>query len=121
MKLLTACILMTLTFTALADDVQKPTNAFIEKLMKDTAEWLKMTDQEKINFVQEKIKMQLKDPNSAQFKNVFVSSAKNVCGEMNAKNSYGGYNGFSLFYYSRLEDKTDINTHKEYFDAMCKQ
>lgn len=37
----------------------------------------------------------LKDPSSAQFQNV-----KGSCGEVNAKNSYGGYIGFRKFYVS---------------------
>lgn len=37
----------------------------------------------------------LKDPSSAEFQNV-----KGYCGEVNAKNSYGGYTGFKSFYIS---------------------
>jgi hypothetical protein len=44
----------------------------------------------------------LKDPASAQFRGVesFILSTGDrvVCGEVNAKNSYGGYAGFSPFY-----------------------
>lgn len=42
----------------------------------------------------------LKDPDSAKFRNVRMreaDSAKFVCGEINAKNSYGGYVGFTPF------------------------
>lgn len=41
-----------------------------------------------------------KDPSSAQFRNlrtVELTSAIAVCGEVNAKNSYGGYVGFVQF------------------------
>ena len=38
------------------------------------------------------VKNNLKDPESAQFQNV-----KGYCGEVNAKNSYGGYDGFKRF------------------------
>lgn len=41
----------------------------------------------------------LKDPSSAQYQNVsFVSSKEAVCGEVNAKNSYGAYVGFRRFH-----------------------
>lgn len=43
---------------------------------------------------------QLKDPDSAQFKNLRVvqfASGALVCGEVNAKNSFGGYSGFQRF------------------------
>lgn len=42
----------------------------------------------------------LKDPGSAQFRNVRLvpySDTKVICGEVNAKNSYGGYAGFAHF------------------------
>lgn len=42
----------------------------------------------------------LKDPSSAQFRNVRIASYKGgsvVCGEVNGKNSYGGYVGFRPF------------------------
>ncbi|WP_070401292.1 hypothetical protein [Hydrogenophaga sp. PML113] len=44
----------------------------------------------------------LKDPGSAQFRNVRVQQylqgpLKIICGEINAKNSYGGYVGFRQF------------------------
>lgn len=42
---------------------------------------------------------QLKDPASAQFRNVRASTLRDtdVCGEVNAKNSFGGYTGFKRF------------------------
>lgn len=45
-------------------------------------------------------KANLKDPSSAQFRNVRLvpwGGEKVVCGEINAKNSYGGYVGFKRF------------------------
>ena len=49
----------------------------------------------------EHLKEQLKDPDSAQFKNLSFASSTEfgnaLCGEVNAKNSYGGYVGFTLF------------------------
>ena len=120
MKILITCFLCALTLNAFADEIKKPISPAIEKMIRDSEAWLKMTDAEKIAFAQDKIKLKLKDPDSAQFKNVYVSTIKNICGEFNAKNSYGGYNGFALFYYSKFEDKADLNTKKEYFDIMCK-
>jgi hypothetical protein len=46
------------------------------------------------------VKPALKDPDSAQFRGVFVSGNKlfwHVCGEVNSKNSFGGYTGFQRF------------------------
>ncbi|MEB0092879.1 hypothetical protein QN391_07325 [Pseudomonas sp. CCI1.2] len=56
------------------------------------------------------VKATLKDPESAQFRNLYTKSFTgnpprpnlaalvSVCGEVNAKNSYGGYTGFTRFY-----------------------
>lgn len=48
----------------------------------------------------ERMLADLKDPDSAKFRNIHVrevDGAKFVCGEMNAKNGYGGYIGFARF------------------------
>lgn len=47
---------------------------------------------------QEKIRAMLRDPESAQFRKI-VRYPKLVCGEVNAKNGFGGYDGFSQFSY----------------------
>lgn len=44
------------------------------------------------------VRNSLKDPTSAKFQNL-----KKYCGEVNAKNSYGGYTGFKKFYISNSE------------------
>lgn len=64
---------------------------------------------------QEVVKESLKDPESAEFRNM-----NGVCGEVNAKNSFGGYTGFKKFVIdvnaSQLfidpEDATDSNYGK---------
>lgn len=43
------------------------------------------------------VKGVLKDPASAEFRNEFVGSSGVPCGEVNAKNSFGGYTGFKRF------------------------
>jgi hypothetical protein len=46
----------------------------------------------------EAVKAQLKDPDSAQFKGIVQSGPSTYCGWVNAKNGFGGYSGFQLFY-----------------------
>ncbi len=49
---------------------------------------------------QDRLRQHLKDQSSAQFRNAYVSNksgAPVVCGEVNAKNSFGGYSGFERF------------------------
>lgn len=50
--------------------------------------------------VKAQLTRQFKDPGSAQYRNLFISgkSMRVLCGEVNAKNSYGAYNGFNRFY-----------------------
>lgn len=48
------------------------------------------------------VKTKLKDPESAQFRNLVVHDVKNgsalICGQVNAKNAFGGYVGFRNFF-----------------------
>lgn len=44
------------------------------------------------------VKAQLKDADSAKFRGIKRKGAFSYCGWVNAKNSYGGYTGYSVFY-----------------------
>jgi len=60
----------------------------------------KLAPQEVLSKVLQNVSYGLKDPDSAKFRNVrFVkyNARTVVCGEVNAKNSYGGYVGFENF------------------------
>ncbi|WFC43183.1 hypothetical protein [Pseudoxanthomonas sp. SE1] len=52
---------------------------------------------------QRDIRASLKDPKSAEFRNLSVnpglSGVRVVCGEVNSRNSFGGYTGFRPFVY----------------------
>jgi hypothetical protein len=52
--------------------------------------------------IQEGVKRSLKDPMSAMFGEIFAAKGSdnsiNVCGYVNAKNSFGGYTGDKIFY-----------------------
>lgn len=83
------------------------------------------------------VKRRLKDPNSAMFDRIQASrineNAYNVCGFVNAKNSFGGYNGNAPFYgvlYKGTENmtfdfRTMADTSKDgemwALQAVCKQ
>lgn len=55
----------------------------------------------------------MKDPSSTQFRRLQAVTLKDgtvrVCGEVNAKNSFGGYNGFSPFVGDLTPGKFRIN------------
>jgi hypothetical protein len=55
------------------------------------------------------ITQNLKDPDSALFRDMFLSNKElpTLCGEMNAKNSYGGYVGYKKFFYNRIASHID--------------
>ena len=77
-----------------------------------------VSDKQIIDDAKGMVSASLKDPDSATFKNVKVYRVKNkntgnvnvsaVCGEVNAKNSYGGYVGYSNFAVMLLGKKPTI-------------
>jgi len=71
-------------------------------------EWLRINAL--IVNAQDSVKRLLKDPDSAKFRNIFVNKSKKgftvVCGEVNAKNSFGGYTGFQRFISGGTPDTT---------------
>lgn len=75
-------------------------------------------DQELIKKAKEAILYKLKDPASAQFRNVHIykDDPTIVRGEVNAKNSYGGYDGFDRFYYDSV--KSEAYFSKEIYDLL---
>ncbi|MGK9155447.1 hypothetical protein [Acinetobacter radioresistens] len=66
------------------------------------------------------VKASLKDPASAQFR-----SQKGFCGEVNAKNSFGGYTGFKRFIAADrnmivMEDSLAPEEFQKVWDNVCK-
>lgn len=61
-------------------------------------------DQKMINKAEQAVLSQMKDPDSAKFKDVSVltspTGATYICGFVNGKNSFGGYNGYKQFIYT---------------------
>jgi len=68
-------------------------------------------DAAKVQVVKMFITNGLKDPDSAKFRGLKMKWGT-VCGEVNAKNSYGGYAGFRRFY---AIDGTDIHMEETRF------
>ena len=68
------------------------------KREKAEAEAAKAAEIARIEVYKSKVLTQLKDPNSAQFRNLkILDNDRGMCGEVNAKNAFGGYVGFSAF------------------------
>lgn len=74
----------------------------VSEMLKLTAIALKgLTDEEIITSARERVTYDLKDPGSAVFRNERIFRSEigiYVCGEVNAKNSYGGYIGFMPYF-----------------------
>lgn len=92
-KVMTALVLLILVFLGLwGYDVYKVSS--IESQRLDAIEQAKHKGIELAKSV-------LKDPASALFEDVRAADGTSgVCGRVNAKNSYGGYTGFKLFFSS---------------------
>jgi hypothetical protein len=77
------------------------------------AKWEKTykTKESAIAAAKDVILYNLKDPDSARFRGLEVVGRNAVIGYVNAKNSYGGYVGFSLFI---VESETDFIIKKNY-------
>ena len=70
---------------------------------------------------------QLKDPDSAKYRNLFIGLPRDfggnntreiaLCGEVNARNSYGGLTGFKRFYFASGAGESESEPDQS-FDAM---
>lgn len=60
----------------------------------------------------DKLKRMLKDPDSVQFRELFIAdkAMQTLCGEVNGRNSYGGYVGYRRFYYTGRPALDEIET-----------
>lgn len=71
------------------------------------------------------VKSRLKDPSSAQFKNVYFNRGSEgipvTCGEVNSKNGYGGYSGFQRFLSAGSRDNTFLEREVSDFRASWNQ
>lgn len=58
----------------------------------------KEMEKAKIEALQSRASSSLKDPVSAQFRNIkLLADGTSICGEINGKNTFGGYVGFRIF------------------------
>jgi len=60
-----------------------------------------VNDDKTSTYVKEAVGEYLKDPFSAQYRNLNRLPSGTICGEVNAKNSYGAYTGWSTFRVSK--------------------
>ena len=75
----------------LGGEVTSPAKKLIST--RDRASFLPKSQEE----LQALVRTALKDPESATFKELNYVDGRALCGQVNAKNSYGGYTGFRRF------------------------
>ncbi|MHA3048654.1 hypothetical protein [Acinetobacter sp. ANC 4639] len=73
----------------------------------------KLKEQAEIKATEDAVRYYLKDGESARFRNVIKN-----CGEVNAKNSWGAYSGFSRFIVRDDKQVSFETSDNIYFDAM---
>ncbi|MCX6178571.1 MAG: hypothetical protein NT163_04240 [Chlorobiales bacterium] len=78
--------------------VQSSYGAMVRSLEQDSMN--PSADQRMLEKAKEAVMNSLKDPESARFRHMHIKSGDpmSVQGEVNAKNSYGAYNGYQKFY-----------------------
>lgn len=73
-----------------------------EAPIKDHIEELIPAEAPEVEAAKRALKAAAKDPDSVQFRNVkIVPGTQEVCGEYNARNGFGGYNGFKPFWVNK--------------------
>lgn len=77
-----------------------------------------LTDNQLFEIAVTAVKNVLKDPYTAQFQDMYVASYTDesnytICGDVNAKNSYGGYVGYELFYAQAKNSYISVKIHSK--------
>ena len=68
---------------------------------------------------QEKLLVRLKDPSSVQFRDLKLNYRRDaLCGMINSKNSFGGYNGFSGFVVTEKDAYLQTNKKNDIEDLL---
>jgi len=73
----------------------------------------------------EAVNLKLKDPGSAEFRRVYFNRGANsvptTCGEVNARNGFGGYIGFQRFVSAGTAELTFLESEVSDFDTVWNQ
>lgn len=85
----------------------------------------KTTDPKKIGWMDrgmESVKNKIKDPDSARFRSVYFHQGTDgipvTCGEVNSKNSFGGYTGYQRFVSAGKPELTWLEEQVSDFGAV---
>lgn len=112
---LTACASPSTGVRGLANDALLDVRIYADELQSYMLK-NQVSERDAISEAMASITKKLKDPGSAQFRNVEMRLFEGkpiICGEVNAKNSYGGYTGFTRFVASNY-DSTFESSDSQY-------
>ncbi|MDE4040567.1 hypothetical protein [Acinetobacter pittii] len=98
-----------------AEDIAKEKQAQEQALKIKQEQERKLKEQAELKKVEDAVRYYLKDGDSAKFRNVIKN-----CGEVNAKNSWGAYAGFTRFIVQSDKDVVFEDPDNAYFDFMVK-
>ncbi|MDC4979594.1 hypothetical protein [Acinetobacter baumannii] len=97
------------------EDIAKEKQAQEQALKIKQEQERKLKEQAELKKVEDAVRYYLKDGDSAKFRNVIKN-----CGEVNAKNSWGAYAGFTRFIVQSDKDVVFEDPDNAYFDFMVK-
>ena len=105
MKIRLGLLVSIIAMTVSSVFAQNPTERFlnsIDDLMKiESIAFGDRSDGEIIERIKENVRGKLRDPDSAEFRRVNLTREEDAiyaCGQVNAKNAFGGYTGFKWFF-----------------------
>jgi len=99
----------------------------VVKKEKEEAYLKRKADNDMIYMARQAVMARLKDPNSADFGDVYRGSSGAVCGSVNAKNSFGGFTGLTRFVSGGAATATFLESDRasqanfgDLWEKMCK-
>ncbi|QNX86781.1 hypothetical protein [Acinetobacter seifertii] len=98
-----------------AEDIAKEKQAQEQALKIKQEQERQLKEQAELKKVEDAVRYYLKDGDSAKFRNVIKN-----CGEVNAKNSWGAYSGFSRFIVKSDKQVIFDGPDNYYFDSLVK-
>ncbi|WP_151776640.1 hypothetical protein, partial [Acinetobacter nosocomialis] len=98
-----------------AEDIAKEKQAQEQALKIKQEQERQLKEQAELKKVEDAVRYYLKDGDSAKFRNVIKN-----CGEVNAKNSWGAYSGFSRFIVKSEKQVIFDGPDNYYFDSLVK-
>jgi hypothetical protein len=97
---------------ALVHSIEPTVRAFYEyAVSRNLQERVPISDEGYLDSIRDSVSANLRDPSSAQFRNIYAitgpsvvqgSDRTYVCGQVNARNAFGGYAGFQYFYGTQI-------------------